>query len=94
MPEGIFMTGKQDKQIQMIILDIDSIIPKNHLPRRIKNYINFEFIYEKASPYYAKNSRKSMAPIILIKMLLIGYLYGIKFDPEPLNFSQYFRELL
>lgn len=29
MPEGIFMTGKQDKQIQMIILDIASIIPKS-----------------------------------------------------------------
>lgn len=77
------MMGKQDKQIQMIILDIDSIIHENHLPRRIKNCINFDFIYEKVSPYYAKNSRKSMDSIILIKILLIGYLYGIKFDPEP-----------
>lgn len=52
MQEGIFIMGKQDKQIQMIILDIDSMIPENHLLRKIKNCINFDFIYEKASPYY------------------------------------------
>ena len=72
------MMGKQDKQIQMIFLDIDSIVPENHLLRKIKNCINFDFIYEKASPYYAKNGRKSIDPVVLVKMLLIGYLYGIK----------------
>ena len=30
------MMGKQDKQVQMIILDIDSMIPQNHLLRQIK----------------------------------------------------------
>lgn len=77
------MMGKQDKQIQMIILDIDSIIPENHLPRRIKNCINFDFIYEKTFPYYAKNGKKSIDSVILIKMLLIGYLYGIKSERRP-----------
>ena len=31
------MMGKQDNQIQMMILDIDSIIPQDHLLRQIKN---------------------------------------------------------
>ena len=60
--EGIFMMRKQDKQIQMIILDMNSIVPENHLLRKIKNCINFDFIYEKASPYYAK-----MAENLLIR---------------------------
>ena len=30
------MMGKQDNQIQMVILDIDSIIPQDHLLRQIK----------------------------------------------------------
>ena len=46
--------------------------------RRIKNCVNFDFIYEKAAPYYSNIGRKSIDPVILIKMLLIGYLYGIK----------------
>ena len=44
------MMGKQSGQIQMVILDIDSMIPEDHLLRRIKNCVNFDFIYEKAAP--------------------------------------------
>ena len=44
------MMGKQSRQIQMIILDIDSVIPEDHLLRQIKNCVNFDFIYEKAAP--------------------------------------------
>lgn len=72
------MMGKQNGQIQMVILDIDSMIPQDHLLRQIKDCVNFDFIYEKASSYYSHVGRKSINPVILIKMLLIGYLYGIK----------------
>lgn len=44
------MMGKQDRQMQMIILGIDSMIPQDHLLRQIKNCVSFDFIYEKASP--------------------------------------------
>ena len=44
------MMGKQSGQLQMVILDIDSMIPEDHLLRRIKNCVNFDFIYEKAAP--------------------------------------------
>ena len=72
------MMGRQSDQIQMVILDIDSMIPEDHLLRQIKNCVNFDFIYEKAAPYYSHVGRKSIDPVVLIKMLLIGYLYGIK----------------
>lgn len=72
------MFGKSDNQMQLIILDIDSMIPQNHLLRRIKNCVNFDFIYEKAASYYSHTGRKSIDPVVMIKMLLIGYLYGIK----------------
>ena len=72
------MMGKQDRQMQMIILDMDSMIPQDHLLRQIKNCVNFDFIYEKAKPYYSNVGRKSIDPVVMIKMLLIGYLYGIK----------------
>lgn len=47
------MMGIQSEQIQMVILDIDSMIPENHLLRQIKDRVNFDFIYEKAAPYYS-----------------------------------------
>lgn len=62
----------------MAILDIDSMIPEDHLLRQIKGSVNFDFVYEKAASYYSNVGRKSIDPVILIKILLIGYLYGIK----------------
>lgn len=35
--------------------------------RRIKNCVNFDFIYEKAAPYYSDTGRKSIDPVVLIK---------------------------
>lgn len=72
------MMEKTDNQMQLIVFDIDSMVPQKHLLRQIKNCVNFEFIYEKAAPYYSHTGRKSIDPVIMIKMLLIGYLYGIK----------------
>ena len=61
------MMGKQNSQMQMIILDIESMIPEKHLLRQIKNCVNFDFIYEKAAPYYSNIGRKSIDPVILLK---------------------------
>lgn len=72
------MIGKPTAQIQMVILDLDSVIPENHLLRQIKNRVHLDFIYEIVAPYYSNGGRKPIAPVILIKMILIGYLYGIK----------------
>ncbi len=72
------MMGKQTVQIQKVILDLDSVIPENHLLRQIKKRVHFDYIYEIAAPYYSNVGRKSVNPVILIKMLLIGCLYGIQ----------------
>ncbi len=64
----------------MVIIDIDFMIPDNHLLRQIKNCVNFDFIYKKAAPYSANIGGKSIDPFAKIKMLLIGYLFGVKLE--------------
>jgi transposase len=72
------MMGRKSKQLCMVMLDMEDLIPHNHLLRKIKAEINFDFIYEEAENYYSKIGRPSIDPVCLIKMLLIGYLYGVK----------------
>jgi len=72
------MMGRKDSQLQLMVLDIETLIPKNHLLREIDRLIDFSFIYEKLEPYYSKVGRPSIDPVCMIKMLIIGYLYGIK----------------
>lgn len=72
------MMGRQSGQISMLILDIEEMIPENHLLRKINQLVSFDFIYDIAAPYYPDNGRPSVDPVSMFKMLLVGYLYGIK----------------
>ena len=40
--------------------------------------ISFDFIYDLVAPYYPTNGRPSVDPVSMFKMLLVGYLYGVK----------------
>ena len=62
----------------MLFVDIESLIPETHLLRKIERMVSFDFIYDLLAPYYPATGRPSVDPVSMFKMLLIGYLYGIK----------------
>ena len=72
------MMGHQSRQMAMIFVDIESLIPETHLLRKIERMVSFDFIYDLLAPYYPATGRPSVGPVSMFKMLLIGYLYGIK----------------
>ena len=72
------MMGHQSRQMAMIFVDIESLIPETHLLRKIERMVSFDFIYDLLAPYYLATGRPSVDPVSMFKMLLIGYLYGIK----------------
>jgi transposase len=76
--EGKAMMGIDgDKQNQLMYINLDDLVPQDHLLRDIRQKVDFTFIYEKVRHLYSPMGRKSIDPVLLIKMLLIGYLYGI-----------------
>ncbi len=72
------MMGRRDGQMAMAFVDMESLIPENHLLRKIDRIISLEFIYDLLAPYYPSIGRPSVDPVCMFKMLLVGYLYGIK----------------
>ena len=72
------MMGRTDGQMRMIVLDLSELIPTNHLLRKIEASISFSFIYDLLAPFYPAVGRPSVDPVSMFKMLLVGYLYGIK----------------
>ena len=62
----------------MVFVDMASLIPENHLLRKIDGMVSFDFIYGLLAPYYSATGRPSVDPVSMFKMLLVGYLYGIK----------------
>lgn len=70
-------------QNQMEFVSIEDLIPQDHLLRKIDQYIDFTFILEKVRPYYSEdNVRPSLDPLVLFKMMFIGYFYGIRSERQ------------
>lgn len=71
--------NKDKKRDQMLMFLMEDIVPKDHLLRDIDRAINFSFIYDLVVDKYSEDQgRPSIDPVMLIKIPLIQYLYGIK----------------
>ena len=55
---------------------LEDQVPENHL-RLIDKHINLEFVRERLKDSYSENGRPSIDPELLLRILLVGYLYGI-----------------
>jgi transposase len=58
-------------------LSLEQLVPEDHLLRRFEGLIALDFLYEETRPYYSHTGQPSVDPLILFKMMLLGYLYGI-----------------
>jgi len=77
------MIQSQNSQHEIEMVTIDELVPTDHLLRKIDRFINFDFILEKTRHFYCNdNGRPAVNPIILFKMLFIGYLFGIRSERQ------------
>lgn len=56
---------------------LEEHVPENHLLRLIDAHVDFGFVRDKVSQLYSDTGRPSIDPELLLRILLIGYLYGI-----------------
>ena len=55
------MMGKNSRQLKMLFIDIDDLVPENHLLKQIDKLVDFEFIYELAAPYYSRRKEGNLS---------------------------------
>lgn len=64
---------------EMEFVCLEDLVPEDHLLRKIDKHIDFSFILDRVRPYYCEdNGRPSLDPLILFKMMFIGYLFRIR----------------
>lgn len=71
------MTEQKNKQTRMLCVCMEDLVPQGHFLRKLDAAVDFTFIYDIMRPLYSNTGRPSIDPVVLVKMLLIGYLYGI-----------------
>jgi transposase len=58
--------------------NLEQHIPPDHLLRQINQFLDFDTIRNHLKPFYSHTGRPSIDPELMIRMLLIGYCYGIR----------------
>ena len=68
---------EEQKQYELVLLD--ELVPQDHFLRKVDAAVDFSFIHDLCKDLYCPdNGRPAIDPELLFKMLLLGYLYGIK----------------
>ncbi len=73
------MTKQAGQQLKLHTVTIEDLVPGNHFLRKVDAVVDFGFIYGKVQNLYSSNNgRSSVDPVVLVKYLLIGFIYGIE----------------
>lgn len=66
-------------------LNLDDHVPSDHLLRGIDRFFDLGDLRQHLAPYYSKTGRPSIDPGLMVRMLIIGYCFGIRSDASSMR---------
>lgn len=65
-------------QLKLHMVTMEDLMPQEHFLRKLESVLDLSFVYEEIRHLHSrKYGRLPIDPVILVKYLLVGYLYGI-----------------
>jgi transposase len=58
--------------------DLDKVVPPDHLVRQVEAVLDLSWVHKELAPYYSHTGRPSIDPVLMIRMLIVGYLFAIR----------------
>src|SRR5262249_50716285 len=58
--------------------DLDKVVPPDHLIRQIDSVIDLSWVHKELASYYSDTGRPSIDPVLMIRMLIVGYVFAIR----------------
>jgi transposase len=56
----------------------EDAVPDDHLVRAIAGVLDLSCVHAELAPYYPKLGRHSIDPVLMIRMLVVGYVFAIR----------------
>lgn len=65
-------------QLAIHMVTIEGLMPQGHFLRKLETALDLSFVYEETARLYSqKFGRPPIDPVVFVKYLLVGFLYGI-----------------
>jgi transposase len=78
------MMGRQERDQGHLFYEfnLDEVIPREHLLRRMNIFVTgvLADVHQHLKPFYSDIGRPSIDPELMIRMLIVGYCYGIRHE--------------
>ena len=58
--------------------DLDKVVPPDHLVRQVEGVLDLSWVHKELAPYYSHTGRPSIDPVLMIRMLTVGYVFAIR----------------
>ena len=73
------MGRREDRQGQLFYeFNLDEVVPADHLVRKIDAVLDLGWVHKALAPYYSHTGRPSIDPVLMIRMLIVGYVFAIR----------------
>jgi len=68
----------RDQQQLFYSFCLDEMVPEDHRVREIAAVLDLSWVHAELAPYYSPMGRPSIDPVLMIRMLIVGYVFAIR----------------
>ena len=74
------MMGRRSQEQGQLFysFDLDAAVPGDHLVREIATVLDLTWVHSELAPHYPPIGRPSIDPVLMIRMLIVGYVFAIR----------------
>ena len=78
------MMGRLESSQDRFFYDfcLDDVVPTDHLVRKIDAVFDLSWLHGELAPYYSHTGRPSVDPELMMRMLIIGYVFAIRSERQ------------
>ncbi len=78
------MMGRLETDQEQLFYEyrLDSLVPCDHLARKLDAVVDLSWLRAELAPYYSRTGRPSVDPELMIRMLIVGYVFAIRSERQ------------
>jgi transposase len=78
------MMGRLNRDQRQLFYEfcLDEVVPDDHLVRQISSVLDLSWVHTELAPYYSTIGRPSIDPLLMIRMLIVGYVFAIRSERQ------------
>jgi transposase len=69
---------KHDQEQFFYSFRLDDAVPADHPIRQIARVLDLSWVHPELAPFYPNIGRPSIDPALMIRMLIVGYVFAIR----------------